>query len=148
MSASLMRQPLVLAVLFLPFGCLIGVLLIYPLVNGVWLGFTDASPLNRSLHFVGLANFIDLLTDSKFWEVLWNSAFLIVTSIVLSTLLGFVVALMLTSGIRWVGLFRTAVFQVWLVPWIVVAILWGWIFNSDYGIVNFVLIDVGVLAHP
>lgn len=148
MSASLMRQPLVLALLFLPSGCLVGVLLIYPLVNGVWLGFTDASPLNRSLHFVGLANFIDLLTDPKFWEVLWNSAFLIVTSIVLSTLLGFVVALMLTSGIRLVGLFRTAVFQVWLVPWIAVAILWGWIFNSDYGIVNFVLIDVGVLAHP
>ena len=47
-----------------------------------------------------------------------------------------------------VGLFRTAVFQVWLVPWIAVAILWGWIFNSDYGIVNFVLIEVGVLAHP
>lgn len=148
MSASLMRQPLVLALLFLPSGCLVGVLLIYPLVNGVWLGFTDASPLNRSLHFVGLANFIDLLTDPKFWEVLWNSAFLIVTSIVLSTLLGFVVALMLTSGIRLVGLFRTAVFQVWLVPWIAVAILWGWIFNSDYGIVNFVLIDVGVLGHP
>ena len=148
MSASLMRQPLVLALLFLPSGCLVGVLLIYPLVNGVWSGFTDASPLNRSLHFVGLANFIDLLTDPKFWEVLWNSAFLIVTSIVLSTLLGFVVALMLTSGIRLVGLFRTAVFQVWLVPWIAVAILWGWIFNSDYGIVNFVLIDVGVLAHP
>jgi ABC-type sugar transport system permease subunit len=55
---------------------------------------------------------------------------------------------MLTSGIRWVGLFRTAVFRVWLVPWIAVAILWGWIYNSDYGIVNFVLIDVGVLAHP
>jgi ABC-type sugar transport system permease subunit len=104
MSASLMRQPLVLALLCLPSGCLVGVLLIYPLVNGIWLGFTDASPLNRSLHFVGLANFIDLLTDPKFWEVLWNSAFLIVTSIVLSTLLGFVVALMLTSGIRWVGL--------------------------------------------
>ena len=69
MSASLMRQPLVLALLFLPSGCLVGVLLIYPLVNGVWLGFTDASPLNRSLHFVGLANFIDLLTDPKFWEV-------------------------------------------------------------------------------
>ena len=68
--------------------------------------------------------------------MLWNSAFLIVTSIVLSTLLGFVVALMLASGIRWVGLFRTAAFQVWLVPWIAVAILWGWIFNSDYGIVT------------
>lgn len=73
MSASLMRQPLVLALLFLPSGCLVGVLLIYPLVNGVWLGFTDASPLNRSLHFVGLANFIDLLTDPEFWEVLWNT---------------------------------------------------------------------------
>ena len=58
MSASLMRQPLVVALLFLPSGSLVGVLLIYPLVNGVWLSFTDASPLNRSLHFVGLANFI------------------------------------------------------------------------------------------
>jgi multiple sugar transport system permease protein len=148
MSAILMRQPLVLVLLFLPSGLLVGLFLIYPLVNGVWLGFTDASPLNRSLHFVGVENFADLLTDPKFWQVLWNSAFLIITSIVLSTLLGFVIALLLTSGIRFVGLFRTAVFQVWLVPWIAVAILWGWIFNSDYGIVNFVLIDIGVLARP
>jgi multiple sugar transport system permease protein len=148
MSASLMRQPLVLVLLFLPSSLLVGLFLIYPLVNGVWLGFTDASPLNRSLHFIGFENFADLLTDPKFWEVLWNSAFLIIASIVLSTVLGFVIALLLTSGIRLVGLFRTAVFQVWLVPWIAVAILWGWIFNSDYGVVNFLLMDIGVLDRP
>ena len=148
MSAILMRQPVVLVLLFLPSGLLVGLFLIYPLVNGVWLGFTDASPLNRSLHFVGVENFVDLLTDPKFWQVLWNSVFLIITSVVLSTLLGFVIALLLNTGIRFVGLFRTAVFQVWLVPWIAVAILWGWIFNSNYGIVNFVLIDIGVLARP
>jgi multiple sugar transport system permease protein len=148
MSASLMRQPLVLVLLFLPSSLLVGLFLIYPLVNGVWLGFTDASPLNRSLHFIGFENFADLLTDPKFWEVLWNSAFLIIASIVLSTVHGFVIALLLTSGIRLVGLFRTAVFQVWLVPWIAVAILWGWIFNSDYGVVNFLLMDIGVLDRP
>jgi multiple sugar transport system permease protein len=148
MATSLLRQPLVLVLLFLPSGLLVGLFLIYPMVNGVWLGFTDASPLNRSRHFIGFVNFADLLTDPKFWEVLWNSAFLIIASIVLSTVLGFVIALLLTSGIRLVSLFRTAVFQVWLVPWIAVAILWGWIFNSDYGVVNFVLIDIGVLARP
>jgi multiple sugar transport system permease protein len=131
MATSLLRQPLVLVLLFLPSSLLVGLFLIYPLVNGVWLGFTDASPLNRSRHFIGFENFAYLLTDPKFWEMLWNSAFLIIASIVLSTVLGFVIALLLSSGIRLVSLFRTAVFQVWLVPWIAVAILWGWIFNSD-----------------
>jgi ABC-type sugar transport system permease subunit len=78
--------------------------------------------------------------------VLWNSAFLIVTSIRVVDAARLCRRSDPGHGFRWVGLFRTAVFQVWLVRG-AVAILWGWIFNSDYRIVNFVLIDVGVLAH-
>jgi multiple sugar transport system permease protein len=148
MSAILLRQPLVVAFLFLPSALLVGLLLIYPLVNGLWLGFTDASPLNRTLHFVGTENFDYLLGDPRFWEVLWNSAFLIISSIVLSTVLGFAIALLLNRGTRFIGWFRTAVFQVWLVPWIAVAILWGWIFNSDYGIVNFLMLKSGLMSQP
>src|SRR5258708_4106444 len=148
MSAILTQQPLIVILLFLPSGLLVGLFLIYPLLNGIWLGFTDASPLSRALNFVGTENFEYLLADPRFWEVLWNSAFLIITSIVLSTVLGFVLALLLNRATRFVGLFRTAIFQVWLIPWIAVAILWGWIFNSDYGILNFILVHSGLLRRP
>ena len=56
--------------------------------------------------------------------------------------------MLLNQGLRGTQFFRTVIFQIWVVPWISVAILWGWIFNADYGVINFILMDLGVLAGP
>ncbi len=146
MSAILRKHPLVLVVLFAPAMLLVGVFMLYPLINGVRLSFTDASPLKPRTSWIGFENYEDLLTDSRFWEIVANSFAIIGASIAISTVAGFAIALVLNTGLRGVRLFRTGVFQVWIVPWITVAILWGWIFNADYGVVNFVLIDLGLIA--
>ncbi|MEZ5904483.1 MAG: sugar ABC transporter permease [Geminicoccaceae bacterium] len=57
-------------------------------------------------------------------------------------------ALLLNSGIRGANLMRTGVFQVWIVPWVAVAILWGWIFNSDYGVLNYLMQSAGLIDQP
>lgn len=145
-SAILRRHPMVLVVLFAPAMLLVAVFMLYPLVNGVWLSFTDASPLKPRPNWIGLENYDDLLTDPRFWEIVLNSFAIIGASIAISTVAGFAIALVLNTGLRGVRFFRTGVFQVWIVPWITVAILWGWIFNADYGVVNFVLGDLGLIA--
>jgi multiple sugar transport system permease protein len=146
MSTILRRHPLVLLVLFAPALLVVGVFMVWPLVNGVLLSFTDASPMRPRRSFVGLENYEDLLTDPKFWEIVGNSFGIILASILIATIAGFAIALALNTGIRAVRFFRMGVFQVWIVPWITVAILWGWIFNADYGVVNFILLDLGVIA--
>lgn len=146
MSAILRKHPFVLVVLFAPAVLLVGLFMLYPLLNGVRLSFTNASPLRPTTSWVGLENYADLLSDPRFWEIVANSFAIIFASIAISTAAGFAIALALNTGIRFARLFRTGVFQVWVVPWITVAILWGWLFNADYGIVNFVLLDLGLIA--
>ena len=144
----LKRHPLALGLFFLPSSLLVGVMIIYPLINGVILSFTDATPINKEQNWVGIENYVYLLEDSLIWEVLWNSILMIGVSIAASIVIGFAIALMLNSGIRGVNLFRTGVFQIWVVPWMSVAVLWGWIFNSDYGILNYILEVIGLVDEP
>ena len=137
-----------LGVLMAPATLLVGVLIVYPLVNGVRLGFTNASPLRFDQRWVGLDNYINLLTDITFWEVLYNSLLIIGSSTVLALGAGFVLALALNTGLKATRLFRTAIFQIWIVPWIAVTILWGWLFNVDYGLVNYLARSLGLIDDP
>jgi len=73
---------------------------------------------------------------------------MVIVAVVLSLAAGLALALLLNQRLRGTQFFRTLIFQIWVVPWISVSILWGWIFNADYGIINFILMDIGVLAHP
>ena len=137
-----------ISVLLMPSILLVGAFIIYPLLNGLRLSFTNASPIRANERWVGLRNFSKLLTDNDFWEIVFNSVLIVGVSIIIALIIGFLFALMLNSKLRGTGLFRTAVFQVWIVPWIAVTILWGWLFNADFGIVNFTLQNLGLLEEP
>ena len=123
---------------------LVGLFIIFPVLNGVRLSFTDATPLRPDLRYVGLANFVYLFEDPEFWEVVGNTAWIVGVATVLATVCGYGLAVLLNAGLRAANLFRAAIFQVWVVPWIVIAILWGWLFSQDYGLVNYLLLQLGV----
>lgn len=123
---------------------LVGLFIIYPVLNGVRLSFTDATPLRPDLSYVGFENFWFLFEDPEFWEVVGNTAYIVGTATVLATTAGYALAVLLNAGLRAARLFRAAIFQVWVVPWIVIAILWGWLFSQDYGLVNYLLLKLGV----
>jgi multiple sugar transport system permease protein len=136
------------ALLFLPALALSLVLLGYPFVSGIWLSFTDASPLHPVSEWVGLDNYDYVLGDPTFWTVAGNSFLIIGISVVAAIAVGLALALLLHEPVRLRRLYRTLIFQVWVVPWISVAVLWGWLFNFDYGIVNYMLQGLGVIDHP
>lgn len=146
---SLVRWHPVLAFLLVsPTVLVMSTFVLYPLLNGVRLSFTNASPLRPVERYVGLRNYSQLFHDSGFYEIVWNSFFIVLLAVVLSLVTGLALALLLNQRLRGTQFFRTIIFQIWVVPWISAAILWGWIFNADYGIINFVLMDLGVLSHP
>jgi len=137
------------ALLFMaPALLLSAALVLYPLLNGVRLSFTNASPLSRRVRYVGFDNFIRLLTDDGFWTAVANSIGLVVISVTLALVVGYLIALLCESMTRGVTLFRTAVFVVWVVPWISVAILWGWLFDANYGVINAILQNLGLIGAP
>lgn len=146
MNYSIRKNPVFFAVLLLPAVLIVGILLIYPTINGIRISFTNASPLRPVERFVGWRNYENLLSDSLFWEVVGNTVFIVGVSTVLGAVMGYLLALLLNSKIRFAGLFRTAIFQVWVVPWVVVSILWGWIFSFNFGIINYILVSIGLFS--
>lgn len=146
MRMILGRSPLTLVLLFAP-GLLVTLaFMIYPVVNGIRLSLTNASPLRPMERFVGLSNYEYLLTDPLFYEIVGNTFIIVGAAVFLSLVAGFALALLLNEGLPGTRYFRVGVFQIWVVPWISVAILWGWVFNADYGVVNYVLVALGLTA--
>ena len=98
--------------------------------------------------FVGLDNYAEILGDGRFWEAMAHTAFFTVVSVALELLLGLFLALAMNRAFRGRGLVRAAVLVPWAIPTVVAALLWRFLFDAQAGIVNSVLIDVGVLREP
>ena len=140
------KDPWFFAGLILPAALIVGFLILYPVVNGVILSFTDATPLKPGPpQYVGLANYQYLLEDEVYYASVFNTSYIVFVSSALAVMMGFLIALLLHFGVkRFAPLFRALVFQIWVVPWICITILWGWMFNKEYGLVNYLMTASGI----
>jgi ABC-type sugar transport system permease subunit len=138
-----------LGVLFLlPFAVVSCLFVVYPALEAIRLAFYSKLPFRRTLTFVGLENFRYLAEDPVFWAaarqaVLWTGA-----SIVLQTLLGVALALLLNEAVRGINVFRGLLLFPYMVPTVVIALIWRWMFNPELGIVNAWLQGAGLIARP
>jgi len=98
--------------------------------------------------FVGLENYFTILQDARFWQALGHTALFAVISVSLELSLGLALALAMNQAFRGRGIVRAAVLVPWAIPTVVAALLWRFMFDSQAGIANVVLADVGLLRHP
>jgi ABC-type sugar transport system permease subunit len=98
--------------------------------------------------FVGLGNYFTILQDARFWQALGHTALFAVISVSLELSLGLALALAMNQAFRGRGIVRAAVLVPWAIPTVVAALLWRFMFDSQAGIANVVLADVGLLRHP
>lgn len=131
-------------VLLMPALALFTLVILYPLVNSLYVGLTDRSLLYPGGGFVGLQNVREVLGD-EFLSLLGNTLVFSVGATVLPFVVGFALALVLNSGIRGQGLLRGAFLFPWLVPGVVVSFLWLWIFDANYGVLNGALRATGAI---
>ena len=94
--------------------------------------------------FVGLANFARLSVDPDFWAALRHTLTFIVGYVPLVTVLALGFALALKTPLRGIAVIRTAFFLPVVSSWVAVALLWSWLFNPKYGLVNYLLSLVGI----
>jgi multiple sugar transport system permease protein len=94
--------------------------------------------------FIGVANYTRLGADRAFWDALIHTLTFIVGYLPLVLVLGLAVALALNAPLRGIGLIRTAFFLPVVSSWVAVALLWSWLFNPRYGLVNYLLSFVGI----
>lgn len=139
--------------LVLPAVVLVVGVVVYPVVSGIWYAFHDVTlrTLNRgTITFVGLRNFERAFADPVFWLAAWNTVIWVTLNVVAQLGLGLALALLLNSPRRGIGFFRSGILVPWVVPSVVAVLTWRWMYEPTVGIVNEMLLRLGVIDnyHP
>ncbi|WP_036720022.1 ABC transporter permease subunit [Paenibacillus harenae] len=115
----------------------------YPLIMSIYYSFTSYSILNPG-EWVGLENYQTLFKDNVFWISIYNTLFYTVFFVPISMIFGIGLALILNVKIRGQGFYRTLFFVPSLVPPIATTIIWLWLLNPQFGLVNHWLEQIGI----
>jgi len=125
---------------------LIGLLLFYlaPILASLFMSFTDW-PMLRAPTWVGLANYTKMaINDAVFRKALINTLYYVVFSVPLSVILGFLLAILLNQKVWGQPLFRTLFYIPSLITGVSVAVIWGWLLNPQFGLINHFLSLIGI----
>jgi multiple sugar transport system permease protein len=114
-----------------------------PMLFSAWLSLTEWDLLSPP-EFVGLSNYQAMFQDPLFWKSLRVTAYFTLVSVPLFQALAFAVALLMNVKVRGILLFRTIYYLPSIVPVVANALLWAWVFNSDFGLLNAALRAIGV----
>lgn len=137
-----------LGILFmLPAAALLLVFLTYPLGLGIWLGFTDEK-IGRPGIFIGLENYAYLIDDSVFWLSVFNTLLYTSLASALKFALGLWLALLLNEHLPCKAFFRAIVLLPWVVPTVLSAIAFWWIYDAQFSILSWVLMQLGFIDTP
>ena len=131
----------------LPAGIFLLFFLTYPLGLGVWLGFTDTK-IGRSGIFVGLENYRWLFDDPVFWLAVFNTLFYTVFASVAKFALGLWLAMLLNRHLPFKNFFRAIILLPWVVPTVLSAMAFWWIFDSQFSIISWTLMQLGIINQP
>jgi multiple sugar transport system permease protein len=128
-----------------PLILFIGALALYPTVVTTVQAFFTVDPLNPPTRFAGLANFRALAHNPFVRQSAVNTFLYIVVGVALTTLFGLVIALALQHRFRMRGIVLAVVVLPWALPAVVEAVIWGWIYDPTFGVLNSVLKSLGLI---
>jgi multiple sugar transport system permease protein len=112
---------------------------VYPVLSVLYLSLHRRLLIFDISKFVGLDNYLFLLKDDRFWNAFRNTTYFTALSVSLELLLGLALALLLNRPFRLKGLVTAAVLVPWAIPTVVSARMWEWMYNTDFGILNYLL---------
>lgn len=116
----------------------------FPLVSAVTSGFQDQRIIGSPSEFVGFDTYRKVIEDSSFWSAIGRSGTWVLVNLVVQTVLAFAVAFSLQQAGRWSKSARTWVVLPWVIPTVAVTIIWQWLLNSNYGVLHYLLGEIGI----
>jgi multiple sugar transport system permease protein len=133
--------------LTLPALVLLGAVVLYPLIGSLTTSLFRQSLVLPGRSYVGLDNFRAVL-DNEFWPVLRHTLVFTAACTAIPFVIGFALALALHTRLPGRGVLRGLFLFPWVVPGVVVSFVWMWIFNANYGVLNGVLVRLGLVDDP
>jgi multiple sugar transport system permease protein len=105
--------------------------------------YADVLYKPQEYRFIGLDNYVRLAHDPVFWLTLWNSVVWVFGSVILQFVFGFGAALLLQQAFTGRALVRTLTLLPWIIPGVVVGLIWEWLYQPNYGVINDLLLRAG-----
>jgi len=134
--------------LILPSILLIFALLVYPVTYGIWLSFFKKHSFFPEQRFVGISNYIYIFTNSDFWKSVWYGTVYSVSTISFQIIVGVIAALIVNETFKGRNFVRGVILFPYVIPTVVAIILWKWLLNNQFGLVNYLLVAVGIIDEP
>lgn len=136
-------------VILSPALLMIILVVIYPIIEAVRMSFMDYDlTMISSSKFIGFDNYADILFgrgSKKFWNALLNTITWVVYGVGLQFLLGFILALLLNKDFKGRGIIRSVSLIPWVTPGVLIALMWSWILDGNFGVLNDLLLKLGII---
>jgi len=140
------RDALIAFALIAPSLLIILGISLQPILSTLFLSLFQADlGVDAERVFVGLGNYLELLTDETFWVTIWRTLYFTLVSVGLELVLGLAIAQLIHSHPPGWRFLRTSLIIPWAIPTIVNGTMWRWIYNADYGSMNALLVQLGLL---
>jgi len=120
----------------------------YPLFLCVKLSFLDVEFIGEKGVFIGFKNYINVISDASLWHAFRKSLLWVGGNIILQTILGFFAALVLNARIKAVASMRTWIILPWILPTVVLAIMWRWMLSGTFGVINYIFEKLHLISEP
>ena len=137
--------------LALPAIIYITIFLVVPLVYNIWLSISDANGSNLitgDYHPTGFANYKEMLASPGFWNGVKLSAIFTVASLALQFLVGYALALFFRKPFPGNGIIHALLLVAWILPAVVTGTIFRWMFDSDFGVINYFLTSMHLVDKP
>ena len=137
--------------LALPAIIYITIFLVVPLVYNIWLSISDANGSNLitgDYHPTGFANYKEMLASPGFWNGVKLSAIFTIASLALQVLVGYALALFFRKPFPGNGIIRALLLVAWILPAVVTGTIFRWMFDSDFGVINYFLTSMHLVDKP
>jgi multiple sugar transport system permease protein len=142
------RYSLIGMALIAPTVLILTAVIVYPLISAIYLSFFSIYTPTLKGIWVGLGNYTTLLSGKHFWFALWTTILWTAGTLFLQVLFGVGMALLLNQNILFRSLARSLVLFPYFVSTVVAVLVWRWLFNDLYGILNHLLIVAGIISMP
>lgn len=128
----------------LPALIILGVFVFYPFFSAFRLSVFKWNVVRPPGTYIGLGNYSYIFHDKYFWRALWNTFYYVGINVPVTLLLALLVANLLNKGLRFLTFARTSYFLAYITPLVAVSMVWKWLYNWQYGLVNYFLGFFGV----
>ncbi|MEK3890483.1 carbohydrate ABC transporter permease [Bacillus sp. FSL K6-3431] len=144
------KKSLPLYLFVLPAVLFVLCFMIYPIIYNIVVSFQDLtiSNLNSGGLFIGLQNYVEIFQSEKFLVAFKNTFIYTITCIFFQVVIGYLLALFFNQDFPFRNFFRSILLLAWMTPLVITGTLFKWLFDVDYGVINYFLMNIHIIDNP